>query len=104
MNGMKNYLWQADPDGQIDEAISEFTAGEDVVLDRELLPFDIVATAAHVRGLARIGILDPEESELLCSLLEQLREDFAAGLFILDERFEDGHSAIEVFLTQAQPE
>jgi argininosuccinate lyase len=100
MNGMKNYLWQADPDGQIDEAISEFTAGEDVVLDRELLPFDIVATAAHVRGLARIGILDPEESELLCSLLEQLREDFAAGLFILDERFEDGHSAIEVFLTQ----
>jgi len=96
---MKKYLWQADPDEHIDEAILDFTAGEDIVLDRELFPFDIIATAAHVRGLARIEILSSEESERLCTLLEQLQEDFAAGRFVLDDRFEDGHSAIEVFLT-----
>ena len=96
---MKNTLWQDDDGAQIDQAIMEFMAGEDVVLDRELFPYDIQATAAHVRGLARIGILSADESDTLCQLLEQLKQDFAAGRFILDERFEDGHSAIEMFLT-----
>jgi argininosuccinate lyase len=96
---MKNTLWQDDDGAQIDQAIMEFMAGEDVVLDRELFPYDIQATAAHVRGLARIGILSADESATLCRLLEQLKQDFAAGRFILDERFEDGHSAIEMFLT-----
>lgn len=97
---MKNYLWQDDGGAQIDQNIMEFMAGEDVVLDRELFPFDIQATAAHVRGLARIGILSADESETLCLHLDQLQQDFAAGRFILDERFEDGHSAIEMFLTE----
>jgi argininosuccinate lyase len=96
---MKNTLWQDDDGAQIDQAIMEFMAGEDVVLDRELFPYDIQATAAHVRGLARIGILSADESATLCRLLEQLKQDFAAGRFILDERYEDGHSAIEMFLT-----
>jgi argininosuccinate lyase len=96
---MKNYLWQEGGSEQVDQTIMEFMAGEDVILDRELFPFDIQATAAHVRGLERIGILDAGESETLCHLLEDLREEFAAGRFVLDERFEDGHSAIEIFLT-----
>jgi argininosuccinate lyase len=97
---MNNYLWQEGDGAQIDQAIMEFMAGEDVVLDRELFPFDIQATAAHVRGLARIGILSADESETLCRLLDQLQQDFAAGRFVLDQRFEDGHSAIEMFLTE----
>ena len=35
---MKNYLWQ-EGDGQIDQTIMEFMAGEDVILDRELFRF-----------------------------------------------------------------
>jgi argininosuccinate lyase len=97
---MKNYIWQDDDGTHIDQTIMEFMAGEDVVLDRELFAFDIQATAAHVRGLERIGILNNAESETLCGLLDQLEQDFCAGRFILDERFEDGHSAIELFLTE----
>ena len=97
---MKNYLWQNDDGAQIDQTIMEFMAGEDAVLDRELFTFDIQATAAHVRGLARIGILGTDESETLCLLLDQLQQDFAVGRFVLDERYEDGHSAIEMFLTE----
>jgi argininosuccinate lyase len=96
---MKKFLWQ-DRGAQVDQQIMEFMAGEDVVLDRELFPFDIRATAAHVRGLERIGILTPGECETLCKLLDQLRQEFAAGGFVLDQRFEDGHSAIEMFLTE----
>jgi argininosuccinate lyase len=97
---MKRFLWKAGDGGPVDEAIMQFLAGEDIVLDRELFPFDIRATAAHVRGLARIGILDEGESTRLTSLLDELLDDFADGRFVLDERFEDGHSAIEMFLTE----
>ena len=36
----------------------------------------------------------------MCSLLDELLEEFEAGRFVLDERFEDGHSAIELYLTE----
>jgi len=97
---MKQFLWRLGDAGPVDEAIMEFLAGEDIVLDRELFPFDIRATAAHVRGLARIGILDDSESAQLVNLLDALLDDFTAGSFVLDDRFEDGHSAIEMYLTE----
>lgn len=78
----------------------EFLAGEDVVLDRELFPFDIQATAAHVRGLARIGVLEGSECRRLTAALERLAGEYEAGRFVLDARYEDGHSAIEMFLTE----
>ncbi|MBT8040356.1 MAG: argininosuccinate lyase [Gammaproteobacteria bacterium] len=96
---MKTYLWQEEGDA-IDRSISEFTAGEDVILDRQLFVFDIRATAAHVRGLQRIGIVSEDECTTLCGWLERLESEFEAGDFVLDERFEDGHSAIEIYLTE----
>jgi argininosuccinate lyase len=97
---MKHFLWQDDDGGQVDQHIMEFMAGEDVVLDRQLFSYDIRATSAHVRGLERIGILSPGESQTLCKHLEQLQQEFSEGSFVLDQRFEDGHSAIEMFLTE----
>jgi argininosuccinate lyase len=96
---MKQYLWKPGAEGAVDETIMQFLAGEDVVLDRQLFPFDIKATIAHVRGLARIGILSGTDSDRLVGLLEELLAEFEDGRFTLDERFEDGHSAIEMYLT-----
>jgi len=76
---MSKYLWQSDEQGQVDKTIMDFMAGEDVVLDRELFPFDIQATAAHVRGLERIDILSRDESANLCALLDELLQDFGRG-------------------------
>jgi argininosuccinate lyase len=96
---MSEFLWESEAAVDIDQAILEFTTGEDVVLDRELFPYDLQATVAHVHGLERIGLLAPAESAQICALLDELREEFAAGSFVLDQRFEDGHSAIELWLT-----
>ena len=101
---MKRYLWQPGEGAPVDEIVMRFLAGEDVLLDRELFPFDIRATVAHVRGLARIGILAEAESGRLIDLLEELLREFQGGRFVLDERFEDGHSAIEMFLTERAAE
>jgi argininosuccinate lyase len=96
---MSDLLWQK-PGVKVDTRIQEFLAGEDVLLDREFFLFDLQASAAHAEGLQRIGILDAAELAALKHELALLAEDFRSGAFVLDERFEDGHSAIEARLIE----
>lgn len=96
---MSDLLWQK-KGVEVDPRIMRFLAGSDVVLDRELFLHDIVASRAHVEGLARIGLLSGDECANLVRELEALAADFKSGAFVLDERFEDGHSAIEARLTE----
>jgi argininosuccinate lyase len=92
-------LWAKGGDAP-DPAIMRFLAGEDVLADRALLPYDIAATAAHAAGLGRVGVLAPGDVERLRGELAVLADDFAAGRFVLDDRYEDGHTAIEARLTE----
>jgi argininosuccinate lyase len=96
---MTEPLWRKS-DTLIDARIMRFLAGEDVLLDRELLPYDIRASRVHAEGLARIGILTAEELATIARELEALVQALASGAFVLDQRFEDGHSAIEAWLTE----
>jgi argininosuccinate lyase len=96
---MSEPLW-AKSHTQVNAALQRFTAGDDVILDREFFIHDIRASRAHVEGLQRIGILTADEAQLLDHELAALAEDFARGEFVLDARFEDGHSAIEARLTE----
>jgi argininosuccinate lyase len=96
---MSDPLWQKEG-VRIDAAVMQFLAGDDVVLDREFFRHDIRASRAHAEGLARIGILSAAELDGLLRELDALDEAFASGTFVLDGRYEDGHSAIEDWLTQ----
>lgn len=96
---MSSLLWQKKAT-TVNERVQHFLAGQDVTLDRVLFVYDIKATAEHVRGLHRIGILTTEECEALTFGLDDLEAAFGAGTFELDQRFEDGHSAIEWYLTK----
>ncbi len=83
---------------RVHDEVMAFLAGEDILHDREIFIFDIEATSAHVRGLARIGALEEVDAECVVDALNVLAEEFKAGEFVLDSRFEDGHSAIESWL------
>ena len=96
---MSDLLWSK-PGTRIDERIQRFLAGRDIVHDRELFAFDIAASRAHAEGLANIGILDGEELAALQRELAVLADDWQAGRFELDARFEDCHSAIEARLIE----
>ncbi|MEP6882417.1 MAG: argininosuccinate lyase [Dokdonella sp.] len=96
---MSDLLWQKSG-VETDPRIMRFLAGDDVVLDREFFLFDIEASKAHVEGLEHIGIVSAQESTDLLRELDQLGDDFRSGNFVLDERFEDGHSAIEARLIE----
>lgn len=78
----------------------QFLAGNDVLLDREFFLHDIIASKTHVEGLAHIDVLGADEAEALKRELDALAADFRDGSFVLDETWEDGHSAIEARLTE----
>ncbi|AND69084.1 argininosuccinate lyase [Dyella thiooxydans] len=96
---MTQPLWQKSGI-QIDQRIMQFLAGDDVILDREFFLHDITASKAHVEGLQHIGVVSADEATALKRELDLLAEDFRSGAFVLDERFEDCHSAIEARLTE----
>ncbi|WP_431636326.1 argininosuccinate lyase [Dyella sp. KULCS107] len=96
---MTQPLWQKSGI-QVDPRIMRFLAGDDVILDREFFLHDITASKAHVEGLQHIGVVSADEAAALKRELDALAEDFRAGAFVLDERFEDCHSAIEARLTE----
>ena len=96
---MSDLLWQK-PGVAIDADIQAFLAGDDVVLDREFFLFDLQASLVHAEGLQRIGLLSDEDLTGIRRELGALAEDFSSGDFVLDDRFEDGHSAIEARLVE----
>ncbi len=75
-----------------------YTSRDDWQLDQRLLAYDLRATTAHVRGLARIGVLSEAERDALVRELEVLAAQNEAGELRLTEDDEDGHSAIEAAL------
>ena len=96
---MSDLLWQK-VGVETNAKIMKFLAGDDVLLDREFFLHDILASKAHVEGLANIGVISAQEMHDLKRELDALADDFQAGRFVLDERYEDGHSAIEARLTE----
>lgn len=84
----------------MDASVQALLAGDDVLLDREFFLADIVASRVHAEGLHQLGILSQPELSQLRDALDTLAADFSSGRFVLDDRFEDGHSAIEARLTE----
>ncbi len=96
---MSTLLWQK-RGVRTDQAVMRFLAGDDVLLDRELFAFDVHATAAHAEGLALCGLLSEADAAAIVAALKDLARLWDEGGFVLDQRYEDGHSAIEAYLTE----
>jgi len=89
--------------GQIDPGVLAYTAGEDILLDRALVEFDCIGTAAHVTMLAEMPLDPPlfteeERVSVVAALVEILLED-RAGRFRISAEDQDVHLAVERALT-----
>jgi len=81
--------------------VEAYTVGEDYKMDGEfLLPFDIKASEAHALMLAKIGVLTAAEGETLSKALREIEELWRAGKFPVLRSQEDGHTAIEQYITE----
>lgn len=90
-------LWEKDYN--TDELLESYTVGQDRELDLALAEYDVKASMAHAKMLAKIGILTVDESELLVEGLRDIGKSIEAGQFKIDEGVEDVHSQIEMILT-----
>ncbi|MBI2917921.1 MAG: argininosuccinate lyase [Chloroflexi bacterium] len=68
--------------------------------DRRLYRQDIACSVAHVRMLARQGIITDKEAELIVMGLGAIREELDKGTFPFRPEMEDIHMAIEARLTE----
>ena len=88
--------WGGRFSGETDARVAEFTRSIEV--DAALAADDIAGSIAHVRGLARAGILSAEDVQTLLEGLTALAEDVAAGTLEWDGSLEDVHMNIEAAL------
>ncbi len=75
-----------------------FTAS--LPFDRRLAADDLTASRAHVRGLARAGLLSEEEVGILLIALDRVGEELEQGTFRFEPGDEDVHTAIERRVTE----
>ena len=92
-------LWQK-KETKLHPLVEAYTVGEDYILDQQLMPFDIVASKAHAKGLERIGVLVHEELIQILSALEALEDEWRNGKITITIEDEDCHTVIENYLVE----
>ncbi len=92
-------LWQKD-NTETSNLVEAFTVGRDKEFDVLLAPFDVQGNKAQAAMLAKVGLITPEENELLQKELDNIYEEVTVSGFMLPNDVEDIHSYIELLLTQ----
>jgi argininosuccinate lyase len=91
-------LWQGRfGDGPSDELMA-FTGS--LHFDIALAADDIAGSCAHVRGLAKVGVLTEDEAKILLTALHRVEEELTAGSFKFQPEDEDIHTAVERRVTE----
>lgn len=91
-------LW--DKGYETHQAIEKFTVGNDRNTDLHIAKYDIQASLAHARMLAKVKLIQPNELTQLEEGLHQLLAQVTSNTFVIEEKFEDVHSKIEYELIQ----
>jgi argininosuccinate lyase len=90
---MKKRLW--DKGQELNEEIHAFTAGNDPVIDMEIVAYDVCASAAHAKMLHHVGLLSLRDLKALLSSLKVIHKEIVSGSFFIPHELEDCHTAIE---------
>ncbi|HJO01442.1 MAG: argininosuccinate lyase [Candidatus Woesearchaeota archaeon] len=91
-------LWQKDY--KLNEEIENFTVGNDFLLDKELVKYDVLGSIAHATMLNKINIIDNNELQKLKKTLIEILELDKKNKFEIKQEDEDVHTAIENYLTK----
>jgi argininosuccinate lyase len=73
---------------------------ESLHFDRRLADEDLAGSRAHVRGLVRGGIVEPQEADAILGALDKVAVELADGTFAFERTDEDIHTAIERRVTE----
>jgi argininosuccinate lyase len=93
-----NTLWHGRFEGGPAAELMAFT--ESLSFDQRLWPDDIEGSRAHVRGLARSGIISDLERDQVLAALDTVADELGAGTFVFAPSDEDIHTAVERRVTE----
>ena len=85
-------LWGGRFTKETDKLVYQFNAS--ISFDRKFYAQDIRGSMAHVKMLAKQGILTKEEKEQILSGLQGILEDVDAGRLEISDKYEDIHSFV----------
>ncbi len=91
-------LWHGRFAGGPAEALLAYTVS--LPYDQRMWRDDIVGSRAHVRGLARVGLVSAKEADAILGALDRVASEMEAGSFTFVASDEDIHTAIERRVTE----
>jgi argininosuccinate lyase len=91
-------LWHGRFGGGPDETLMAYTVS--LPFDRTLWAEDVEGSRAHVRGLARAGLLTADERDAVLGALDRVATELATGEFRFRDGDEDIHTAVERRVTE----
>lgn len=89
-------LWGGRFTKQTDQLVHQFNAS--ISFDKRLFRQDIEGSIAHVKMLAKQGIISVSEKESIIKGLEGILNDLVKGSLVIDEEYEDIHTFVEAHL------
>ncbi len=89
-------LWGGRFTKETDKQVYDFNAS--VLFDKRLYRQDIRGSKAHVKMLAKQGILTDEEAEKITEGLNSILKDVEEGQLVITDKYEDIHSFVEANL------
>ena len=91
-------LWHGRFAGDPAAALMDYTVS--LPFDQRLWPDDITGSRAHVRGLARSGLLSEVERDRVLDALGRVAAELEDGSFVFVDSDEDIHTAVERRVTE----
>ncbi len=93
-----NTLWHGRFAGGPSEALQALN--DSLGFDRRMYQEDIAGSRAHVRGLARVGLLTDDEAANVIDALDRVEAEITDGSFVFVASDEDIHTAVERRVTE----
>ncbi len=90
-------LWGGRFKDNTDQEVYDFNAS--ISFDKRLIDVDIAGSRAHVKMLAKQGILTEEDRDAILSGLDSIVKDLKVGRIEITTEYEDVHSFVEAVLT-----
>ncbi len=93
-------LWKDETDGDMGNVAVSYAAGDDVVLDEQLISYECEVNMAHVCMLVKQRLIPMRVGKKLLIGLSTLLQDAERGTYTLHPELEDVHSNIEQTLIE----
>jgi len=97
---IKRKLWYKKNAISLNPIVEKYNAGEDVLADQLLIPYDVEGSLGYGKMLHRHGIITTDELNKLKKGLDEIMNLYKAGKFVLTLEDEDCHTKIENYLTE----